>query len=872
MRTNGSHTRVTVAGAVLLLLSGLAAGCLERRDEPEASDNSCTSCHGSDERESSRVSQAAPPADIDGNTSSRERGVGAHQHHLTASDTHAPVACDECHVVPEETFSEGHVDSDPPAEITFGELARTGGRSPSYSARGQSCSDTYCHRDSDPNWTGPRNSEDACGSCHGLPPPLPHAQSERCFECHADVVDEEMAFIAPELHVNGTVEAAGGCNTCHGSDDSPAPPRDLLGNTEATSPGVGAHQAHLVDRGITRPLACEECHVVPARSDDAGHLDDSPGAEVVFSGVATAGNTTPSYDYDAGTCSGSWCHGPSAPADSVSPEWTAALGGLGCTDCHGLPPPAPHPQNHDCEACHGEVIEAGLQFVAPDRHVNGAVDVVLACNSCHGSADSNAPPPDLLGGTDTTSPGVGAHQAHLTGANGSRAVGCDECHTVPTAVDDPGHLDSNDGAELVFSGVAATSGAEGEYDAAAGTCSGTWCHGPTDPAGSVSPEWTTAGPLDCSSCHGFPPPAPHPAATDCWQCHDGVDSELTFTDPSLHVDGNVDLLDDCNTCHGSDTSNAPPVDLLGNTDSSSRGVGAHQTHLGATNARALACDECHTVPADRDDPGHLDDTAGAELDFFGVATTGGNSVSYDATTLTCSGTWCHGPSDPGGSTSPEWTSSDPLGCSDCHGFPPPTPHPDYAECWVCHGNVDDTLAFVDPTLHINGSVELNSACNACHGSDDSNAPPIDLLGNTDPASPGVGAHQAHLAGSGLGRTLACDECHVVPTAVDDAGHLDSTVGAELDFSGVAATGGNAVGYDDTALTCSGTWCHGPSDPAASVSPEWTSAGPLGCTDCHGLPPAAPHVNVTICYACHTNVTDSFQFVDPDLHINGEVDF
>jgi predicted CxxxxCH...CXXCH cytochrome family protein len=182
------------------------------------------------------------------------------------------------------------------------------------------------------------------------------------------------------------------------------------------------------------------------------------------------------------------------------------------------------------------------------------------------------------------------------------------------------------------------------------------------------------------------------------------------------------------------------------------------------------------------------------------------------------------------------------------------------------------LAFVDPTLHINGSVELNSACNACHGSDDSNAPPIDLLGNTDPASPGVGAHQAHLAGSGLGRTLACDECHVVPTAVDDAGHLDSTVGAELDFSGVAATGGNAVGYDDTALTCSGTWCHGPSDPAASVSPEWTSAGPLGCTDCHGLPPAAPHVNVTICYACHTNVTDSFQFVDPDLHINGEVDF
>ncbi len=61
----------------------------------------------------------------------------------------------------------------------------------------------------------------------------------------------------------GSSGAGGGttneCSQCHGSDQSPAPPVDLQGNTDVTFPGVGAHQSHLGQALWHHQVTCEEC-------------------------------------------------------------------------------------------------------------------------------------------------------------------------------------------------------------------------------------------------------------------------------------------------------------------------------------------------------------------------------------------------------------------------------------------------------------------------------------------------------------------------------------------------------------------------------------------------------------------------------------
>src|SRR5678815_2103759 len=72
-------------------------------------------------------------------------------------------------------------------------------------------------------------------------------------------------------------------------------------------------------------------------------------------------------------------------------------------------------------------------------------DPLAGCaTGCHGDDNSNAPPKSVSGVTDTTSTAVGAHQSHM---NPSPAwhlkVECSDCHVVPTAVGDPGHIDGD---------------------------------------------------------------------------------------------------------------------------------------------------------------------------------------------------------------------------------------------------------------------------------------------------------------------------------------------------------------------------------------------------------------------------------------------
>lgn len=193
----------------------------------------CTTCHGSS-------TSNAPPTDINGNSLTNERGVGAHQIHLKGGDVGRNLTCTECHNVPGGVYTPGHVDSDLPAEV-FMNNPRTNTitndpstseydpgldlfvPSPAYNINDLTCSNTYCHGyfkngnlENKPIWTNPATS--ACGSCHGNETsPLPKTQNEggthpvspNCSNCHGGVIDQNGNIINPSKHIDGLLNLFG---------------------------------------------------------------------------------------------------------------------------------------------------------------------------------------------------------------------------------------------------------------------------------------------------------------------------------------------------------------------------------------------------------------------------------------------------------------------------------------------------------------------------------------------------------------------------------------------------------------------------------------------------------------------------------------
>jgi predicted CxxxxCH...CXXCH cytochrome family protein len=349
--------------------------------------------------------------------------------------------------------------------------------------------------------------------------------------------------------------------------------------------------------------------------------------------------------------------------------------------------------------------------------------VTETCSTCHGSAANPAPAPSVRGLTATTELAVGAHQSHVRAGPLRGAIGCSECHVVPGRVDQDGHMDK-DHADVTFGPLARTGAAAPLWDRTAATCSGVYCHGAALPGGSnTAPQWTKVDGTQaaCGTCHAIPPPpeTPHPVvaadATVCWKCHPGtVKPDGTIDVASgLHIDGIVEAPGACTACHGdpdrtpASIAPAPPRDTKGNTDTASRGVGAHQSHLGATLATPVACSECHVVPSStRQHP-----TGTLAVQFGPRASANGAAPAWSPTSATCSATWCHGSQLAGGATTaPVWTRVDgsQRTCTSCHGDPPPNgQHARHVngqgfDCVVCHGTGYARSGSVLSSLHVNG--------------------------------------------------------------------------------------------------------------------------------------------------------------------------
>jgi predicted CxxxxCH...CXXCH cytochrome family protein len=823
-----------------------------------------------------------------------------------------------------------------------------------------------------PVWTIVDGSQTKCDSCHGNPPPAPHPVGADCSKCHNTMKPganpDANSFLYPETHIDGKVDATSPpCDSCHGGAGLSYPPKAVNGNTATTERGVGAHAKHMNgDLTWHAQIVCEQCHHVPTSINDPLHIMVDPAnpshylPEPLVWGDGTNGTVTSGKNpqWDGTRCSNTYCHGSAADfvtgGTITTPVWTQVDGTQTkpCTACHGMPPTDKtrlgtlHPNDTNCGTCHTDVASGNnpTTFLQPALHINGKIEsnLDMPCTNCHGStsnpaASTNAPPNDTKGGATVDQRGVGAHQAHLVSPEfvpWRTDIACDACHpsaTMPTkgGVSTATHPDST--IQVVFNTGANAIAGNAVWNPTTLQCGDSYCHGngggilapshPNQNAGgnAHNPVWnsTAVGAYtQCDSCHGNPPPLPHPAEPDpnnpnCGKCHASMTDGMRLgiiTNPALHINGSLEVSTDqpCNSCHGDatvpaanlipgDPRNAPPIDIGKNTSTAFRGIGAHQLHMATNNwSKPVACSDCHMVPTSVDAVGHNDTTLPAEVIFSAIVSASG-SPAADWNGSTCTNTTCHGstlrnpkatgtPGSAGGTThNPVWTGpldGSQVKCNSCHGTAadpsglPPPPHSTDGACDKCHTDMSSATVFSMPAQHVDGTVQINSnlPCNGCHGN--AAAAPVAAPGNASAAPPvavavgltpggtattllGVGAHQAHLIVNSTWHVdFTCVNCHTQVNDAGQAGHNDHPLPATMVFTGVGA--GTTF---DGASSCT-SYCHGSTLKEGTVPSGGTATTPIWtkvdgsqskCNSCHGNPPVAPHSQTTTCEDCHGDV-------------------
>ena len=866
---------------------------------------SCSSCHGDSARLPNPTAfvdgvTAAPPIDVSGNTLASARGVGAHLVHVNGTRS-KNLLCSDCHDITSSFQGVGHANG--VVDMAWGTLAKMGGAMPTYIlGSAGSCNATYCHGNfagsgvagNSPAWTTAGRL--GCTSCHGAPPALSaqshHPANAACASCHG--TGYSPTTVVQATHVDGTVNVSRtGCTACHGdltatavaASSSLAAPgvnasaADTTGATAATSAAVGAHAKHLAGtRWRSTPIACGECHAVPAAGNVAHATGAGSGgarATVTFGVLATtgsittaayAGSTTAAGANGAGTCSNTYCHGNFKNGlTTAAPSWLGGVAAANCGSCHGLPPGGTHTSSTNCVSCHAGYTSTSVNMAL---HLNGAIDVTnMTCTSCHGTAgrvsvagadlnQASAPPNDAAG--LPTSARVGTHLGHVNPvAAGAvyKPVACTECH--PNNAGNISH--SNNAVNVTF--AAATGANLGAFTATlvlgngtTQTTCATYCHGSslnaTTTRGSVTSwSWNSAIAADCGSCHKSPPTTAnhHNAAalTTCAGCHGGTVSGTGVVNVAggLHVNGAVDTSTfTCVSCHGSTlvaTGNQDPnvgaaprgtgaPDTYGRVSTAFAGVGVHSAHILGTRSRPVLCNACHAVPtAQVHKTGQA--TAGAVV-LANLSVTGGiSTATYAGAGSTCSNTYCHGNLGGGigaANVTPAWAQATPtaLVCASCHGMPPSATstgrtHPNRSDCGSCHTGYTGTT--VAAATHVNGVIEYTTqTCTSCHGDPARTGSDANLVAFN--SSPPVDASNAS-----TGAKVGAHAKHLFTGAAGGPSFSKQVACSECHNAAIPATPLHANGAPNVAF---GTLAR-----TGTVTPAYAPGAPGTCSNtyCHG---------------------------------------
>lgn len=338
------------------------------------------------------------------------------------------------------------------------------------------------------------------------------------------------------------------CLGCHGGRASATgnPARSVGNFTLSTS-----HSQHL--KYTAAEINCQMCHAKTSQTD-AWTLKTYTAATHHVNGVREVTFTTLTY--------GSYTSFKSTESGSSANTKV-------CTNvaCHGGKTRGAWSNtvqntNHTCTHCHGTATgiatnNTNRNFYAPGYNSGTSTD----------------------GNSIATDVRVGAHLGHLSSVY-MKKLKCNECHRVPSIPFEATHMTGpryssqsiNFGqASSAIKNTTTTAFTSGTA-ATAATCTTTYCHGSKmiygDNLGTNrSPTWNaelitrSPGAVECERCHGNPPDsgtstktADHigkAATTSCNECHSHVNTNGTFNDKSLHINGIIEASGTCVGCHAS---------------------------------------------------------------------------------------------------------------------------------------------------------------------------------------------------------------------------------------------------------------------------------------------------------------------------------
>ena len=540
-----------------------------------------------------------------------------------------------------------------------------------------------------------------------------------------------------------------------------------------SKPITGSHTMHL----NTVNTGCGSCHkgAVESSTVSAEHSDGN--IDVYKSTAGDMGypvNKAKGSAYT--TCSTASCHvDPSSNgAQKVSPVW-GDTSQPKCTYCHtSRPATGSHTAHFDagfatCANCHSGAVEGTTLSTSHDNNVIdvykttpgdfgypspkaiGSAPGKCSTSNCHDDGRGN-PVLSPTWGTAVSNctachaslPNTGSHVQHITGIG----ITCGNCHkgavqgTTAPALHMNGFVDVYKTTPGDFGGAYIATGKQKGSDYA--SCTTVNCHG------RLSPAWGANTPnYQCTKCHGMGVTQANYSTATHQQAAPG------YQGIGLGVGRQTGIV----------TSNV----------SSDPKVGAHDTHMRSLNnlGKPSACSDCHVVPATAFIAGHMD---GSSLPTWsnlvqnketipGSArpyTFGGGAInsSYDSLTGTCSSTYCHGGTLPGGTDkAPKWndsaylTGDRAIDCAKCHGYPPVTstrlphtPPENYSSCESCHphnGSRDSTDPLLGKDFHMNGNLEATGYCNTCHDYDTRGTNGT-LWGKSQMSVESFGAHAMHI--------------------------------------------------------------------------------------------------------------------------------
>ncbi len=401
-----------------------------------------------------------------------------------------------------------------------------------------------------------------------------------CQQCHGD--NFEGGLSSPS------------CTTCHSS--------------------ISVHKAGLIDPASPNfhgknPLSgnfanCQSCH----GENFAGGIS-SPSCITCHSAIgvhkvgiidSASANFHGKYKLSNGFADCQGCHGQNFSGGNLSPT---------CITCHSsisvhksgiIDPASPdfHGKNPltaefaNCQQCHGVNFGGGNSspscancHSAISVHKNGIIDP--SSPNFHGKY----PLPN--GFSDCQQ----CHGENFAGGNLSPT--CVTCHSAisvhKTGILNPTSPDFH-----------------GKYQLPNGFTDCQQCHGENFSGGSISPTCTTChstinvhkeGILNPSSpdFHGKFLANNGWNLPNCKQCHGSNYGGGSISTSCLSCHNQPNGPEACNTCHG-DFNNpsriAPPQDLFGNTNTTAKGVGAHDKHLYSNSiGKSVECESCHNCSA-----------------------------------------------------------------------------------------------------------------------------------------------------------------------------------------------------------------------------------------------------------------------------------